>query len=108
VNWDDGGAWQFVNIPAPDGSTDYGSFSSIAWHPVYNRPAVAFYDTSAGKLWYVFIGDPANPQPAVQVVGEATNEGTYPSMVFHSATGQPSIAYHDATNGDLRYVWREP
>jgi len=98
--------WQYIAIAAPDGSADYGSFSSIAWHPVHNRPAVALYDADAGKLWYVFIGDPAAPQAAVEVAGGVSIEGAYCSLRFSPDTNQPGIAYQDVTNGDLRYVER--
>jgi hypothetical protein len=106
VAYNDGDAWQFVAIPAPDSSADYGGFSSTAWHPVHNRAAVAFYDGDAGKLWYVFIGDPAAPQAAVEVAGGVNLEGAYCSLRFSPDTSEPGIAYQDVTNGDLRYVER--
>jgi hypothetical protein len=95
-----------VSIPAPGGSTDYGNFSSIAWHPLLDRPAVAFYDSDAGKLWYVFIGSPVAPQAAVAVTGGASVEGAYCSLRFDPDSGEPGIAYQDVTNGDLRYAER--
>ncbi len=98
--------WEFIVIPPPGSSTNYGRHSSIAWHPVHDRAAVTFYDGDAGKLWYVFIGDPGNPQSAVQVAGAAVNEGAYPSLKFNPLTIQPGIAYQDVDNGDLRYVER--
>jgi len=106
VAYQDESAWEFIIIPSPGSSTNYGRYSSIAWHPLHDRTAVVFYDGDAGKLWYVFIGDPAAPQPAVEVVGATVNEGTYPSLKFNVDTNQPGIAYHDVDNGDLRYVVR--
>ena len=108
ANWNDGGVWEIVDIPAPDGSTNYGIYSSMAWHPVHDRPAVAFFDTDAGKLWYVFIGDPDAPQAAVEVAGGTNAEGITPSLVFNPDTMEPGIAYHDGTDGDLVYVERAP
>ncbi|MBN2080924.1 fibronectin type III domain-containing protein [bacterium] len=98
--------WEFVTIAAPDGSADYGLFSSMTWHPQHNRPAVAFYDSDAGKLWYVFIGSPSAPQAAVEVAGGVNLEGAHCSLRFNPDTMQPGIAYQDVTNGDLRYVER--
>ena len=106
--WNEPDAWDYVEIPAPGGSTNYGLYSSIAWHPLLDRPAVAFYDGDAKKLWYVFIGDPDAPQAAVEVAGGTNAEGIFPSLVFSPDTGEPGIAYHDGTGGDLRYVERDP
>jgi len=106
VAYYDTDAWAFVTIPAPDSSADYGNFSSIAWHPAHDRPAVAFYDSAAGKLWYVFIGTPLAPQAAVEVTGGVNLEGAYCSLRFSPDSEQPGIAYQDVTNGDLRYVER--
>jgi hypothetical protein len=102
-------AWQTIIIDPPAGSTNYGLWSSIAWHPLHNRAAVAFYDSSNGKLWYVFIGDPDAPQAAVEVDGPpGVNVGASCSLSFDAITQQPSIAYQDVTNGDLYYVERMP
>ncbi|MCC7479678.1 hypothetical protein IT575_14645 [bacterium] len=101
--------WRSVDIPAPAGSTNYGDWSSMAWHPAHQRAAVAFYDTTNGKLWYVFIGDPAAPQAAVEVAGsELVKSGAHCNLRFNAGTNQPSIAYQDVTNGDLYYVRRAP
>lgn len=107
VAYNDGSGWQFVTVPAPGASADYGSYSSIANHPVHARAAVVFYDKYNGKLWYMFIGDPDNPQAAVEIAGAEIVEGTFPSLVFNPLDNQPGVAYQDGTNGDLRYVWRE-
>lgn len=106
VAYYDTDAWAFVTIAAPNGSADYGGFSSITWHPVHDRPAVAFYDSDAGKLWYVFIGTPLAPQAAVEVTDGGSIEGAYCSLRFSPDSGQPGIAYQDVSNGDLRYVER--
>ena len=98
--------WQYVTIDAPGGSSNYGSYSSIGWHPVHNRAAVVFYDADNGKLWYQFIGDPAAPQGAVEIAGAAGNEGLWPSLTFDPDTGHPAVAYMDVDNGDLRYIMR--
>ena len=106
VAYYDTDAWAFVTIPAPDSSADYGNFSSMAWHPQHDRPAIAFYDSDAGKLWYVFIGTPEAPQAAAEVAGGIDLEGAYCSLRFSPDNSQPGIAYQDVTNGDLRYVER--
>jgi hypothetical protein len=105
-DWAIPGDWQSVAIAAPGGSTDYGAYSSIAWHPEHNRAAVVFYDSTNGRLWYQFIGDPLAPQAAVPVTDGSVNEGLWPSLAFDETTGQPGVAYFDVANGDLRYVGR--
>ncbi len=105
-DWATAADWQYVAIPAPGGSTDYGSYSSIAWHPEHNRAAVVFYDADNGQLWYQFIGDPLAPQAAVAVTDASANEGLWPSLSFDASTSQPGVAYFDAQNGDLLYAGR--
>ncbi|MBN1966461.1 MAG: hypothetical protein JW910_17555 [Anaerolineae bacterium] len=105
-DWETAGDWNYITIDAPNGSTDYGSYSSIAWHPEHNRAAVVFFDADHGQLWYQFIGDPGAPQAAVAVTDATVAEGLWPSLKFDASTNQPGIAYYDVENGDLRYVGR--
>ena len=105
-DWANSGDWDYVTIDAPNSSADYGSYSSIAWHPQHNRAAVVFYDADHGQLWYQFIGDPAAPQAAVAVTDGTVSEGLWPSLSFDANTNQPGVAYFDVENGDLRYAGR--
>lgn len=76
---------------------DVGGFVSLAVDK-YDRPAVAYFDGTAGDLRYAhFNGETWD----VQTIDSKGSVGLYPSLLF-DASGNPVISYFQKTRGDLR------
>jgi len=95
----DGIAWQApVAVDASGDSS--GQYSSLA--VVGGRPAIAYYDLSAGSLMYVQANDNDGAAWGVPItVDDGAAVGQYCSLV--NVGGAPGIAYYDGDSQDL--VW---
>ena len=87
-----------------DSSGDVGQYTSLA--VVNGNPAISYYDNTFGNLKYVrantpngtLVGDWGTP-----VMLDSTGTvGQYTALKV--INGNPAVSYHDATNGDLKYV----
>ena len=123
------GGWTTVTVPPPDdpagaeescaggsaasgcapGAGSVGRFASIGL--VAGSPVIAHYDAAGGDLllstlsvdgWSTSRIDGRDPMTGANT----TDVGQWASLVVDGA-GNVSIAYHDATNGALRYTFSE-
>jgi len=94
-----GGVW--LPPETVDQGNDTGRYASLAVDATTGQPHIAYYDATAGALMYA-----TNSTGWVRVlVDDAADVGLYASIALN-ATG-PAIAYHDATDLDLKYAWLE-
>lgn len=103
ARWD-GTAWLLEVV---DEGGDVGSYASLAFDSA-GRAAVAYYDATGGdlkfarragnSLWTVDVVDGAGTSP-----DGAGDVGAFASLAF-DASGNPGIAFYDATEGDLKYA----
>ncbi len=101
-----GSSWPAGAIVRVDGVlSDAGYYASLA--DVAGRPAIAYYDGTAGDLKFARALDEAGaawPAQAsiVRVDGAGENTGWHASLAVIG--GLPAIAYHDPNSGKLRYA----
>ena len=76
---------------------DVGGYVSIAVDSM-DRPAVAYFDGTAGDLRYAYFNGNSWD---VTVVDASGSVGLYPSLIF-DANDDPVISYYAKTKGDLR------
>lgn len=100
-------AW---NAPLPmivdDGGTaDVGQYASLV--VVNGNPAISYYDLTNGDLRYVRATDASGTTwgtpIAVDIGGPGPND-VGDSCSLAVVNGSPAISYHDASNGNLKYV----
>jgi len=94
------GVWTIVTVNDTGGTV--GLYASLK--VVDGRPAISYYDASAGDLKYASAtnanGTAWSPAQTVEGTG---NVGQYTSLAV-LANGRPAVSYYDATNGDLRWA----
>jgi hypothetical protein len=100
-------AW---NAPSPmvvdDGGTaDVGNYASLV--VVNGNPAISHYDLTNGDLRYVRAMDASGTTwgtPVVVDIGGPGPNDVGDSCSLAVVNGNPAISYHDASNGNLKYV----
>ena len=97
-----------------ESANDVGQHVSIAIHSS-NVPYMSYYDATNDDLRVAhYVGSEGNCGENndwfCEVVddGGASDDdvGEYSSIAMNPVTGHPAIAYHDTTNGALKYAWR--
>lgn len=103
-----GGTWteELIDADGDGTSTNTGRWVSLAVLPS-GEPAVAFYDEGNEELRYAERSGGVWTDVLVDADGDGTSitVGIYPSLAILSS-GEPAIAYYDATGGELRYAER--
>ena len=94
--------WTKITIDSADA---VGEFASLAI--VDGVPAIAYYDSTNGNLKFTRASNAAGsawpPGNIVVADGSPADTGQFASLAVIS--GRPAIGYHDATNGNLNFVW---
>ncbi|MCK6486607.1 MAG: hypothetical protein HUU22_15430 [Phycisphaerae bacterium] len=93
-----------LEIRILDTSPNAGVFSSLAFD-ADGRATIAYYVIAGGnlKLWHDANGDRAAQAGELALIDSPNDVGQYASLAF-SPSGMAVVAYHDATNSDLR-LW---
>ena len=108
------GGWATPTIL--DANGDVGQHAAMAIDPV-GRRHVVYYDADAKDLKYV-TSDDTHGWSAPVVIDTVGDVGTYASMtVYYEGRKEkmngayegryPHIAYYDASNGNLKYIYRD-
>ncbi len=108
------GGWATPTIL--DANGDVGQHAAMAIDPV-GRQHVVYYDADAKDLKYV-TSDDTHGWSAPVVIDTVGDVGTYASMtVYYEGRKEkmngayegryPHIAYYDASNGNLKYIYRD-
>lgn len=94
--------WYVLTV---DSATKTGSFTSVALDPSGN-PHISYYDETDHVLKYTRSDDGGATWPAanIKTVDSSADGRTYTSIKVNAA-GNPSISYHDETNGDLKFAY---
>jgi hypothetical protein len=100
--------WFRIEVDTPG---DTGQYASVAYDPALRAIYVSYYDATnqalriarddratsncgPGEEWYCHTLD-----------ASGADVGRYSSIAVRPAGGGMGIAYHDATNGHLKYLW---
>ncbi len=93
------GAWAGVMVVDAPGSV--GQYTSVKVASPTDRH-ISYYDATNGNLKYAHGVGAWPPAWAVAVIDAPGNVGLYSSLALNPVTGNPAIAYYDASNGNLK------
>jgi hypothetical protein len=101
--------WFNIEVDTPD---DTGQHTSVAIDPSTGWIYVSYYDATNQELRMARYGGPGpNCDPVsgwgCLTIDSGPDVGKYSSIAINPATGGIGIAYHDATNGKLKYAYFE-
>lgn len=95
--------WNSTVVVAASVTTNNTSQRYFDLEEVNGKPAIAYYDSDDGDLYYVQATDANGDFWGTPVLVASTGDvGQYLSLAI--INGQPAISYYDATNQDLMYV----
>ena len=97
------GLWVSTIVDGTSTSADdVGHYSSLA---LYNGlPRIAYYDVANNKLKYASYNGTSWTRTLPNDIDSGTDVGKYASLALDPTTGNPRIAYYDATSNDLKYA----
>jgi len=100
------GTWHYVTVDGYHSATDdVGHYSSLALDPTSGAPRIAYYDVANKDLRYAKLPEGKDPLISsnwnLSTVDSGGDVGRHASLAL-DASGNPSIAYYDMTNGDLK------
>jgi hypothetical protein len=99
ASWN-GSSWntQFVQ-----NGSNLGEYTSLAIDGT-GQPRITYYDRGAGTLKYATMNESAWIIQTIDAVGVAGPQSSLNSSIKLDSSGNPRIAYHDETNGTLKYA----
>jgi hypothetical protein len=92
-----------------DSGGQVGTYVSVAIDPESGATYISYFDTANDDLRVArYVGSGGNCGPAnawtCEVVDASVQGGQYSSIAVDPSTGLPSVAYHEATEGALKYA----
>jgi hypothetical protein len=93
------------SINTVDATNNRGQYSSLALDGADN-PVISYYDADGNDLMLAHCNDVdcAGADESINTVDAAGDRGQYSSLALDLFDGNPTIAYYDQTNGDVRLV----
>ncbi len=98
-------------ISTVDSAVGFCSHVSVAIDPDSGTTYISYYDeTNTALKMAKHVGSGGNCGPndswSCQTIDSSEDVGKYSSIAINPASGEAGIAYHDATNGKLKYAYR--
>lgn len=98
--------WFRSEVDTPD---DTGQYTSVVIDPSTGVTSVSYYDATNEALRMAqYVGSGGNCGPnndwGCRTIDSGADIGKYSSIAIRPAGGEVRIAYHDATNGKLKYA----